>query len=173
MKSVMAFLLLICSALSHAPTLLGQTAHGGLRVEIRTSSSHVHLADQIGVTVLFRSPERAVTIWNALGWGASAGLHLQILDSSEHEIQSDFTQMFHPLPPDRTGKGALISISGDSFAGFDTQLPVNLLFPKPGKYLLRCLYKSPLPRDYFQGGTIWGTEDGVVESAGVVVLVDN
>jgi len=80
--------------------------------------------------------------------------------------------MFHPLPPDRTGKNALISIGGKSFAGFDSQIMVKTLFPGPGKYTVKCTYSPPLPRDYFHGHKIWGKEDGPIESASVPIFVD-
>src|SRR5258708_3885930 len=170
MKPVIVFLMLINSVFSQV--VHGATAAPGLRVEIHTSSSRVRLPDEIAVTVFFRSPEKDITMWNALGWGASTGLYLQISDSSGHEVRNDFVQMFHPLPPDRTGKNALISIGGKSFVGFDSQIPGKTLFPGPGRYTVEAIYTPPLPRDYFQGSTIWGKEDGPIKSARVTVFVD-
>ena len=169
MKPVILFFLLINSVSTHVVQSRGP-ATDGLRVEVRTNSRHVHLTGEIVVTVFFRSPKKTVTMWNAFGWGA--GLYLQVLDSSGHEVRNDFVQMFHPLRPDITGRNALISIGGDSFAGFDSQIQVKTLFPKPGGYTVKCVYSPPLPRDYFQGTTIWGEEDGPIESAGATVFVD-
>jgi hypothetical protein len=149
-----------------------KTASDRLRIELRASASRVRMTDEIMLTVFFRSPEREVTIWNALGWGAPAGLYLQVLDSSGREVRNDFAPFFHPMPPDETGKDALISIGGKSFAGFDSQIPANALFPGPGRYTLKCLYSPPLSRDYFKGHTIWGKEDGAIESSAVAVTVD-
>lgn len=148
-----------------------KTGSDRLRVELRASASRVRLTDEVMLTVFFRSPEREVTIWNALGWGAPAGLYLQVLDASGHEVRNDFTPFFHPMPPDETGKDALISIGSKSFAGFDSQIPAKALFPGPGRYTLKCRYSPPLSRDYFKGHTIWGKEDGAIESSPVTVDV--
>src|SRR5260370_9290787 len=133
-----------------------KTASDRLRIELRASASQVRMMDEIMLTVFFRSPEREVTIWNAFGWGAPAGLYLQVLDSSGREVRNDFAPFFHPRPPAQTGKDALISIGGKSFAGFDSQIPASALFPGPGRYTLKCRYSPPLSRDYFKGHTIWG-----------------
>jgi hypothetical protein len=130
------------------------------------------LKDEMVVSVFFPPAEEDITIWNALGWGASAGLYLQILDWSGREFRNDLVQMFHPPPPDRTGKNAPISIGGNSFAGFDSQILVKALLPGPGRYTARCLFCPPLPRDYFQGRTIGVKADAPIESAGVPALVD-
>jgi hypothetical protein len=124
------------------------------------------------LTLLFRSPEKDITIWNALGWGEATGLHLQVSDASGNKVQNDFVEMYHPLPPDKTGKDALITIGGDIFAGFDSQIPAATLFPGPGRYTIKCFYHPPLSRNYFQGHTIWGNEDGPIESTSVSVLVE-
>jgi len=170
MKAAIGFLLLLGSALSQVlvPT---KAATEGLRVELRPGSSRVHMKDDINLTVFFRS-DKDVTIWNALGWGAPTGLFLTVFDSSGHEVHNNFAPFFHPLPPDVTGKDALISIGGTVFGGFDSQIPAKELFPKPGKYILVCSYNPPLPRNYFRGRTIWGEEDGPVGSQGVPVMVD-
>lgn len=170
MKSVMLLVLLGSAA-------FGQTVSNkeslstALRTELRTSSDQVRTTDEIVVTVLFRS-EKEITIWNFLEWGAPAGLYLKVLDSAGHEVQNDFAPFLHPLPPDLTGREALISIGGRVFAGFDTRIAVSALFPKPGRYRLYCLYSPPLSRHYFQGQTIWGKEDGPVETTGVSVVVE-
>jgi hypothetical protein len=110
-------------------------------------------------------------MWNAFGWNGSTGLYLHVLDSSGREVTQRFTQSFDLVPPDETGKGQLTTIGGDTFTGFDTQIPVRLLVPGPGTYTIKCIYSPPLPRNYFAGSMIWGKEDGAVESAGVRVEV--
>ena len=170
MKLAILFLILTSSALGQ---LAASTGSDRLRIELRASARRVAMTGNVDLAVLFRSPEKgAVTIWNALDWGAPAGLYLQVLDSSGHEVRNDFAPFFHPLPPDENGKDALISIAGGSFAGFDSEIPAKLLFPGPGRYTLKCRYSPPLPRDYFKGHTIWGKEDGAIESAPVPVTVD-
>ncbi len=141
-----------------------------LQVELRISSHQVHLTDNVLTTVFFRSPQKAVTIWDALGWNPSTGLSLRVLDPSGHQVR-EFSQTYDLAPPDETGKGELISIGWDVFAGFDSRIPAKLLFPGPGRYTLKCVYAAPLPRNYFRGNTIWGKEDGPVVSAGVTVWV--
>jgi hypothetical protein len=159
-------------------TSFGQTANltempsKRLKVEIQTSLNRVHITDEVVVTVFFRSPDREVTIWNALGWGVPTGLSLRVFDSSGHEVHTKFAPFYHPIPPDLTGKAALITIGGRTFAGFDSRVPVELPFPKPGEYTIKCLYEPPLSRHYFQGQTIWGTEDGPSESASAPVVVE-
>jgi hypothetical protein len=170
MKLAILFLVLISSAFGQFADS-EKTGSDRLRIELR-ASSRVRMKEEVMLTVFFRSPERLVTIWNALGWGAPAGLQLQVLDSSGREVRNDFAPFFHPLPPDGSGKDALISIGVSSFAGFDSQIPADALFPGPGRYTLKCRYSPPLPRDYFKGRTIWGKEDGAIESAPVPVTVD-
>jgi hypothetical protein len=169
-KVAVIFFVMLSSAFSQA-THATRTAADGFRIELRTGSDRVRMKDDIDVTVLFRS-DQEITIWNALGWGAPAGLFLKVFDSSGHEVPNTFAPFFHPLPPDLRGRDALISMGGTIFAGFDSRISASDLFPKPGKYTLRCSYGSPLPRNYFQGHTIWGKEDGLVESTQVPVLVD-
>ena len=171
MKFVMLFFLLAINASAQSANL-ARTSSDQLKIELRANARRVRITDEIVLTVYFRSPEGEVTIWNALGWGAPAGLYLRVLDPSGHEVPNNFAPFFHPLPPDKSGKDALIAIGGRSFAGFDSQIPVKALFPGPGRYLLKCRYLPPLPRDYFRGQTIWGKEDGLTDSAAVPVSVD-
>ena len=104
--------------------------------------------------------------------GASGGLYLHVWDSSGREVENGFAPFFHPLPPDLTGKNALITIGGSVFAGFDDRIQVKTLFPKPGRYRLYCDYMPLLSRHYFQGQTIWGKEDGSVGSVPISILVE-
>jgi len=170
MKAAIACIVLMSSAFS-------QVAHSrthpsaGLSVEVRASSTQVEMTEEIALTVIFRSPEKEITIWNALGLGAPAGLSLKVFDSSGQEVQNDFAPFYHPVPPDETGKHSLLSIGGNIFAGFDSRIPANTLFPKPGRYTVRCVYRPPLPKNFFQGRTIWGAEDGPIVSPGVAVTV--
>ncbi len=170
MRVAILLLVLVKGAFGQVPTR--DMARRPLKIELRTSSSRVQLAGEISLSVFFRSSERVITIWNALGWGAPAGLYLEVLDSSGREIRNGFAPFFHPLPPDENGKDALISIGGRSFAGFDSEIPAKELFPGPGRYTLKCRYSPPLSRDYFKGHTIWGKEDGAIESSAVPITVD-
>ena len=167
---VVAFMLLSQPLFGQVvPAHRGQ-ATNGLTVELRTGASRAHLADKLVVSVFFRSPRRSVTIWNAFGWNAQAGLSLKVIDASGHQV-SEYYEMGDYAPPDLSGRNALVSIGFDSFAGFDSRIPVDELFPGPGAYTLKCVYRPPLPRDYFKGNTIWGPEDGPIESAGIKVTV--
>lgn len=173
MRPVLALVIFMGSILiAHGIPPAGRESAAGLKIELRPISPHVRSTEDIIVTVLFRSPEQDTTIWNALGWSPSTGLSLQVFDSTGHRVSTDFLSTFHPLPPDRGGKNALITISGASFAGFDSRIPARLLFPEPGHYTMKCVYESTLPRDYFHGTTIWGKEDGPIESTVVSVSVD-
>jgi len=95
---------------------------------------------------------------------------LQVFDSNGHEVEHPVAPI-EPIPPDLSGKDALISIGGRDFAGFDSQFAVRDLFPRPGSYTLKCIYSPPLRRNYFKGHTIWGKEDGRIESAPVSIVV--
>jgi hypothetical protein len=168
----LAILLLILTSSALGQVAAEKAGSDRLRIELRTSASRVAMTENLNLTVFFRSPERGmVTIWNALDWGAPAGLYLQVLDSAGREVRNSFAPFFHPLPPDENGKDALISISGGSFAGFDSDVPVKMLFPGQGRYTMKCRYSPPLPRHYFKGHTIWGKEDGAIESPAVTVEV--
>jgi len=170
MKAAMLFLLL-------GSTTIGQTGSAGkspsaaLRIELRTNSVQVRTTEEIVVSVFFRSPDKTTTIWNALWWAGSTGLELQVFDSSGHQVEHVVVPS-EPMPPDLTGKDALISIEGSEFAGFDSRFAVRELFPRPGMYTIKCIYSPPLRRDYFKGHTIWGKEDGRIESAPVSVFVE-
>ena len=172
MKSALVFFALLGSAFSQAVPS-AQAKPQALKLELRTSSRHVRMSDDITVSVLFRSPDRVTTMWNAFSWGVGSGFQLEVFDSSGREVEGSSVHMFfHPMPPDLTGKDALISIGGNEFAGFDSEFPVKDLFPRPGRYTVGCSYTAPLRRNYFQGRTIWGTEDGTVESPAITVVVD-
>jgi hypothetical protein len=170
MKAVMLFMLLGSVALCQM-TSKAEGPSTALRTELRTSSNQIRMLDEVVVTVFFRS-DKEITLWNFLKWGAPAGLYLRVLDSSGREVQNTFAPFLHPLPPDLTGKDALTTIGGNVFTGFDSRIQAKTLFPKPGSYRLYCLYSPPLSRHYFQGQTIWGKEDGTVESSPVSVTVD-
>ncbi len=171
MKAVMLLLLLGSATFAQTGSPSGGSSSAALRTEIRASADQVGMTDDIAVTVFFRSPEKDITIWNVLEWGATAGLYLKVVDSAGHEVHNDFAPFLHPLPPDLTGKDALICLGGRVFAGFESRIAVKTLFPKPGTYKIYCLYSPPLSRHYFQGQTIWGKEDGPVESAPVSIVV--
>ena len=172
MRSMMLFVLLMGGPFGQMAQSQPAITRDGLSVEVRLGSSRVKLTDNLAVTVIFRSPGKITTIWNALGWGIPTGLRLQVLDASGHEIRSDYSLSYHIVPPDLTGKDALISIGGDSFAGFDSRIPVKMVFHESGRYTVKCIYAPTLPRSYFQGHTIWGQEDGAIVSAGVPITVD-
>jgi hypothetical protein len=142
-----------------------------LRMELRTSSQ-VRMTDDMLVSVYFRSPDKTVTIWNALWWSGSTGLELWVFDSSGHRLQHAVVPS-GPLPPDPGGKNALISIGGMTFAGFDSHFTASELFPHAGSYTIKCIYNAPLSRNYFEGRIIWGKEDGVIESVPVSIVVEN
>jgi hypothetical protein len=172
MRAAVALLVLISTASGQAGAPPTETAAHGLRLQVRTSSTHLRMTDEVVLTVLFRSPENDITIWNALGWGPDGGLHLQVSDAAGREVRNDFVEMYHALPPDRAGRNALMTIGGDIFAGLDSLIPAATLFPKPGRYTVKCFYHPSLPRDYFHGHTIWGKEDDPIESASVAIFVD-
>jgi hypothetical protein len=94
-----------------------------------------------------------------------------VFDAAGHEVPHTAIPI-DPIPPDLTGKNALISIGGQAFAGFDSQFTTRELFPHPGSYRMKCVYSPPLRRDYFTGHRIWGKEDGPIESAPVSILVE-
>jgi len=144
-----------------------------LTVEVRTNSARVRISEKIFLSVYFRSPDKVLTIWNALWWGGSTGLELVVVDSSGHQLQPPVPPI-DPLPPDLTGKDALISLGGrDVFAGFESWFAASDLLPRAGTYTIKCRYKPPLPRNYFKAHTIWGREDGQIESRPISILVEN
>ena len=172
MKRWLTILVLLGSALAQT-TKPNTVRVDGVQVELRANTTRVAMKDNLSLTVFFRSSEKGeVTLWNALDWGSPAGLYLDVVDSSGRNVPNDFAPFFHPLPPNQNGKGALISILRGSFAGFDSEIPVRSLFPRPGVYRLKCRYNPPLSRYYFKGYTIWGKEDGSVESTPVLVTVE-
>jgi hypothetical protein len=169
MKAAALFLLLSSIALAQAAPP-GKIPSGALTIQLRASSARVKMNDEMKVSVFFRSPG-TVTIWNALWWGGSTGLELEIFDSSGRQ-QKHAVAPSEPIPPDLTGKDALISVRGNVFAGFDSQFIARELFTSPGRYTMKCLYTPPLPREYFGGRTIWGREDGQIESKPISIFVD-
>jgi len=169
MRGSTLFLILSSITLAQAAPP-GKIPSGALIMQLRASSARVQMNDEMKVSVFFRSPD-TVTIWNALWWGGSTGLELEIFDSSGRQ-QKHAVAPSEPIPPDLTGKDALISIGGNVFAGFDSQFVVKELFASPGRYTMKCVYTPPLPRHYFGGRTIWGREDGQIESAPFSIFVD-
>jgi hypothetical protein len=155
-----------------AMSALGQTSNRNLKIELRSQSQQVHLLDTLVLSVIFRSPEGDITLWNAMGWGSAAGLSLMIEDQAGHKINTDLISLYNPLPPDPTGRASLLSVHGHIFAGFESQIPVKMLFSRPGKYRLKCSYLVPLPRGYFKETTIWGREDGRIQSAEISITVE-
>lgn len=168
-----AILVLLLGGVSFGQkTLTTKSVPAPLKVEVRTNSAQVRMSDSILVSVYFRSPDKVLTIWNALWWGGSTGLELIVVDSSGHQLQP-FVPPIEPLPPDLTGKDALISFGGRTFAGFDWRFAASDLFPRAGSYTIKCRYNAPLSRNYFKGRTIWGKEDGQIESRSTSILVED
>jgi hypothetical protein len=149
-----------------------QVSNGGLRIELHTNATHLRLSDRITLTVILRSPERVVTLWNAFEWGFTPGFRLHVFNSSGKDEGDNFFQGAHPVGPDDKELRDWISIGGNRFAGFDTDVPVTAIFRKPGKYVLKCTYMTVLSRDSVPGATIWGKEDGTIESNETTVFVD-
>lgn len=149
-----------------------QVSNPGLKIELHTNATHLRSSDKVTLTVILRSPRQSTNLWNAFGWGPTAGFRLYVLDPSGNEVQNNFAQLYHAMPLDPKGREELISIQANIFAGFDEDDTVAELFPKPGKYVLKCIYTAPLPRHFFKGVTIWGREDGTIESNEVTIFVD-
>ena len=143
-----------------------------LTIELRALDSHVRMGDGLSLSTVFRCREGSVALWNALYWSSALGLRLQVLDRNGSEVKS-FAPPIDPIPPSDSGAGDLVSIGGSTFVGFDSQIPANILFPKPGRFLLKCIYTPPLPRGYFPRITIWGNEDGRIESPPIEILVES
>lgn len=171
MKAAVILVLLLGSVGFGQTTSNTKSASAALITEIRASSVHVRMGDDMVISVYFRSPNKTTTIWNALWWGAATGLDLRVFDSSGHRVEHAVVPA-EPLPPEISGKDALISIGGTTFAGFDSQFAARDLFPRAGSYTIQCIYHPPLSRHYFKGQTIWGKEDGVIESAPLSILVE-
>jgi hypothetical protein len=77
MKQAMLLLLLGC--MPYGQTLsTTKSVSAPLRMELHTSSQ-VRMTDDMLVGVYFRSPDKTVTIWNALWWSGSTGLELWCL----------------------------------------------------------------------------------------------
>jgi hypothetical protein len=163
-----AILLLLLASIAFGQS---RSTTSALTTELRASAMHLRMSDEILVSVFFRSPKETTTIWNALWWGGSTGLELQVFDSSGHPVEHAVVPS-EPMPPDLTGKDALISIGGRAFAGFDSEFAASELFPRVGSYTMRCVYHPPLSRHYFKGRTIWGREDGQVESPPLAITVE-
>jgi hypothetical protein len=171
MKRVLVLLAMIFCLGNCAQALPQQVSPGGLRMELHTNATQVRLSDRLTLTVILRSPDRVVTLWNCFEWGYMPGFVLHIFDSSGKDEGDNFFQESHPYPPDVEGLRDWISIGGNRFAGFDTDVTVKTTFRKPGKYVLKCTYQTLLSRDSVPGKTIWGKEDGPIESNEVTVFV--
>src|SRR5215469_12801002 len=98
-------LLLVSSTFGQIALAQKEVATRTLNVEIRVDSNNVRFADDILVSIFFRSPDRVTTLWNAFGWGGSAGFYLQVSDADGREIKT-FTEAYDVLPPDETGRDA-------------------------------------------------------------------
>jgi hypothetical protein len=138
MKAAILLVLLGCTTFGQS-----QSTTSALTIELRSTSVHLRMRDKIGLSVFFRSLKETTTIWNTLWWGGATGLELQVFDSSGHPVEHTVVPS-EPMPPDLTGKDALISIGGRSFAGFDSEFAVTELFPHVGSYTARCVYHPPL-----------------------------
>jgi hypothetical protein len=166
MKAAILLLLLGSTTLGQS-----QSTTSALTIELRATSVHLRMRDKIGLSVFFRSLKETTTIWNALWWGGATGLELQVFDSSGHPVEHTVVPS-EPMPPELTGKDALISIGGRAFAGFDSEFAVTELFHHVGFYAVRCVYHPPLSRNYFKGRTIWGRQNGQFESPPLSITIE-
>jgi hypothetical protein len=169
MKTALVVLLLLAGTFGLAARPAYEDSDG-LQLELRTDATQVHLNDYIHVTVFFRSPSKEITLWNEFSWGVNAGLDLKVRDATGKEVHTSLTIVPNdPLPP---GNDSWLSIGGNVFAGFDSRIPASTLFPKPGRYTIRCIYIPRLPRNFNKGLTIWGKEDGSRHSNKVSIVVE-
>jgi hypothetical protein len=171
MKHVLILLAMIFCSWNCAQAPPQQDSNSGLRMELHTNATQVRLSDRIILTVILRSPEGVVTLWNAFEWGQEPGFLLHVFNSSGKDEGENFFQGAHFLGPDEKELRDWVSIGGNRFAGFDTDVPVKAIFRKPGKYVLKCTYQPIFSRDSFPGKKIWAKEDGAIESNEITVFV--
>jgi hypothetical protein len=169
MKTALFVLLMLAGAYGQA-THADDAVNDGLQIELRTDVRQVHIDDYIQVTVFFRSPSKEITLWNDFSWGVNTGLDLKVRDAAGKEVHTSLTIVPNdPFPP---GEDSWLSIGGSVFAGFDSRIAASTLFPKPGQYMIRCIYIPKLSHKYFKGQTLWGKEDGSRQSNRVSIVVE-
>jgi hypothetical protein len=173
MKAAALFALIVAVSLGG----MAQPSSGNVKVppptiELHARDCHIRLGDDLYLSMVIRSRERSVTIWNSLGWwNYNSGFGLQVLGADGREMKR-YYDPYEIIPPSESGAGELVTVGGNIFVGFDSKIPAKDLFTKPGRFILRCTYTPSLPRGYFPGVTIWGTEDGPIESPPLEITID-
>lgn len=121
-----------------------------VRVVVRTNHEKYSLGDALKLDVsLQNSGSQTVYVDRRMFWGGfGGGLKLEIADSQGRPVPSRMLNDALMPPPSEADTSLLIRLDEGFFYGTKLDLPVRHVFPKPGRYSLRVIYKSWLRRDF-------------------------
>ncbi|HKS96609.1 MAG TPA: hypothetical protein VJV74_10830 [Terriglobia bacterium] len=153
-------------------SIAAEGASKALSVKLAIDGSAYRITD--GVTIrasLTNVGEEPLTIYKPLMWGYLGGLVLEIMDSSRHKVEPAQYDDDLLIPSTLADSASFIDVlPGHSLKVIRRDKAKNL-FGKPGNYVVRVKYRSPVSNKYFAKSPHWSTEDGWIESVPVSVKI--
>jgi hypothetical protein len=166
-KSILISFLLLATL----PFCTGQ-GNTSLRVEIAADHKTYLLTDDITIMARLKNTgSGSLWIFKKLLWGYAGGFVLEVTDSSGNKIEAEEYDDDLVVPTTLNNPQSFLELLPDYEWGIQRRDRIGNLFRKPGRYEIRLLYRSPVPRVYFLKKPNWATEDGTIYSLPITVEV--
>jgi len=122
---------------------------GPIRVVIWTNHAQYSLQDTVKLDVALQNvSDSTVYVDRRMFWtGLSGGLKLVISDEQGKYLPAQLLSDAMMPPPKEGDKSILIPLHEGFSYGRWVTFPVKNFLPKPGRYCLRVIYNSMLPRE--------------------------
>ena len=161
---------LFCVVVIGCASIAAQGAGKGLSVGVALDQQSYLISDRVSITASLKNiEEEPFTIYKLLLWGYRGGLVLEIDDASGHKVEPEQNDDDSVIPSPLADPASFLDLLPDYCWGVVRHDTAKNLFRKPGGYVVRVRYRSPVPKKYFAKSPQWPTEDGWVESAPVKV----
>jgi hypothetical protein len=116
---------------------------------ICTDREKYSLGDFVRLTALLENTgDSRVYVDRRMFWtGLSGGLKLVISDEKGNFLPAELSSDAMMPPPPQGDTSILIPLESGFLYGTSVNLSVKIFFPKPGRYSLRVIYNSMLPKE--------------------------
>jgi hypothetical protein len=151
-----------------------------ISVLIRTDREKYSTGDTVKLDVSLQNTNDAtVYVDRRMFWGGFAGgLKLEISDEQGKPVPSHVLHDAMMPPPKEGDTSILVRLDSGFFYGRWLDLPVKESFPKPGRYLLRVIYKSWLRKELIAPQlrdlpAVWADTPGIVSEPVWIEILQN
>ena len=117
------------------------------QVKLAAVCNSYSMQDSIELSAAVVNASRTpMTIYGKLGWGWLGGLRLVIADQDGKIVEPEFLDHDMPIPSTFDDRGYYVTLQEGHSLGTTRRDGVGQLFPSPGTYTLRLIYRSPISR---------------------------